>query len=241
MRDDEQEVTNSAGPWWSWRVLLLWIAVNLSAYFVIILGGVALDELASGGMKEFAEDHRLLAVLFFALIGSALQGFVLGGLQWRILILRTPGLQRRRWVMATFAPSLIIWLLSIGPQAVDTLASGGDTLHAFKDGFIQALVLGPLIGLAQATALRDDTTRWKWWFVANVTTWLFGAASFEFGKWLLDELSLSEDIAPAFPIAAFFVHGIWMLWVTAPEATAHVPPAPERRKRQRRARPATST
>lgn len=239
MPDDAQEATNSASPWWSWRLLGLWIAVNAAAYLLIILGGVALDQLASSGMKDLAQDHRALAVLLIALIGGALQGFVLGGVQWRILRLRTPGLQRRRWVIATFVPSLLVWLLAIGPQAVDTLTSGGDTLHAFKDGFIQALILGPLIGLAQAAALRDDTTRWKWWFVANVTTWIFGAATFELGKWLLDELSLPKDIAPAFPLAAFVVHGIWMLWVTAPEATAHVPPPREGRKQSRHPRTAT--
>jgi hypothetical protein len=137
--------------------------------------------------------------------------------------------------------AFVVWLLAIAPGAVDTLAAGGDTLAAFKNGFIQALVLGPLIGLSQATALRGDTTRWKWWFAANVTTWLFGAATYEFGKWLLDELSLPKGITPAFPILAFFIHGTWMLWVTAPDATAHVPPPPERRKRQRPARPPAST
>ena len=33
-------------------------------------------------------------------------------------------------------------------------------------------------------------------------------------------LSLSRNITPAFPIAAFVVHGVWTLWVTAPEAAA---------------------
>jgi hypothetical protein len=91
------------------------------------------------------------------------------------------------------------------------VASGGDTLHAFKNGFIQALVLGPLIGLSQAAALRDDTTRWKWWFAANVTTWLFGAAAYELGKWLLDVWSLPTTVTLDWPVSAFLIHGMWML------------------------------
>jgi hypothetical protein len=239
MSDDAQVATNSPGRWWSWRLLGLWIAVNAGAYVVVVGLGVSLDELLSGTF-DFAQNHKWLAVLILALIGGAVQGVVLGVLQWRILRLRMPGLQRRRWVTATFAPSLIIWLLSIAPRLVDTMVSGGDTLDAFKNGFVQALVLGPLIGLAQAMALRDDTTRWKWWFVANVTTWLVGAALYEVAKWLLDALSLPEGIAPAFPLLGFVFHGIWMLWVSAPEATAHVPPS-RKRKRQRRAHPATAT
>ena len=220
---------DSAGPWWSWRLLGLWVVLNLSAFAVIVVGGVALEQLASDETKDLAENHRVLAVLIVALIGGAFQGFVLGRLQWRILRRRMPDLPARRWVIATFVPALLVWLLTIAPGAVDTQVSGGDTLAAFKNGFIQALVFGPLIGFSQARAIRGDTTRWKWWFVANVTTWLFAAVCWEFGKWLLDLLSLPKDIAPAFPVLAFFVHGVWMLWVTAPEATANVPRPAERR------------
>jgi hypothetical protein len=89
------------GPWWDWRLLGVWIAVNASAYVVIVLGGVTLEQLASGTTKDLAEDHRLLAVLLIALIGAAFQGFVQGRWQWRILVRRMPGLPRRRWVIAT--------------------------------------------------------------------------------------------------------------------------------------------
>lgn len=229
------------GRWWDWRLLGAWIAVNASAYVVIVLGGVTLEQLASDTTKDLAEDHRLLAALLTALIGAAFHGFVLGRWQWRILIRRIPGLQRSRWVIATFVPALVVWLLAVAPGAVDTLAQGGDTLEAFKNGFIQALVLGPLIGLSQAVALRDATTRWKWWFAANVTTYLFGAATYEFGKWLLDELSLSTRFTPASPLSAFLIYGVWMLWVTAPEATTDVPRQPARRRRRKAAHPATST
>jgi len=158
---------DSAGPWWSWRLLGLWVVLNLSAFAVIVVGGVALEQLASDETKDLAENHRVLAVLIVALIGGAFQGFVLGRLQWRILRRRMPDLPARRWVIATFVPALLVWLLTIAPGAVDTQVSGGDTLAAFKNGFIQALVFGPLIGLSQARAIRDDTTRWKWWFVAK--------------------------------------------------------------------------
>ena len=231
------------GSWWSWRVLTLWVLLNAAAFLVIVVAGaLLLDQLASfGTMRDLAENHRALVVVLIAFVGAAVQGFVLGRWQWQILRFRMPGLPRRKWVMATFVPAVIVWLLAIAPGAVDTLAKGGDTLSAFKNGFIQALVLGPLIGLSQATALRDYTTRWMWWFAANVTTWLVGAVTYEFGKWLLRELSVSTDITPAFPILAFIVHGVWMLWVTAPDATAHVPAPVERRTRRQPTDPATET
>lgn len=194
---------------------------------MIILGGVALEEWASSWTKNLVEDHWLLAVLLVALIGSGLHGIVLGRWQWRILRHRVPDLPRRRWVMATFVPAFAVWLLAIAPGAVDLMAQGGDTFDVFRDGFSQALVLGPLIGLSQMTALRGETTRWKWWFAANVTTYLLGAAMWDFGGWLLDALSLSGEVTPAFPLLAFAVHGTWMLWVTAPQAAAHASRRPD--------------
>lgn len=61
-----------------------------------------------------------------------------------------------------------------------------------------------------------------WWFAANVTTYLLGVVAYEFGKWVVDVLSLPKDITPAFPLLGFLVYGVWMLWVTAPEATGEI-------------------
>jgi hypothetical protein len=71
----------------------------------------------------------------------------------------------------------------------------------FKNVFVQANVLGPLIGFSEATALRDRTRRWMWWFAANRTTYLLGAAAYDFGKWLLGVFSISRQISPRVPAA----------------------------------------
>ena len=232
--DDPQD---GPGRWWDWGLLARWVVVNAAAYVVVVVGGVTLELLASATTSELASDHRWVAVVLVAVIGAGFHGFVLGRWQWRILVTRIPGLQRRHWVIATLVPALVVWLLAIAPGAVDILAQGGDTLAAFKNGFIQAIVLGPLIGLSQATTLRDHTMRWRWWFAANLTTYLLGAAAYEFGKWALDALAASKEITPAFPLLGFLIYGVWMLWVTA-RGNSHGPPvmgrartAPNRRPR----------
>ena len=129
---------SGVGSWWDWRLFGRWILVNTSAYVVIIIGGVVLEDLASSVERDLADNYRWAAILIVAIIGAGFQGTVLGRWQWGILRNRLPDLQRRRWVTATFVPALIVWLLAITPQAVDTLTQGGDTLSAFKNGFIQA-------------------------------------------------------------------------------------------------------
>lgn len=182
--------------WWSWPVLGRWLVVNVSAFVAILFGGVALELFAADTTEKLAGSSRVLAILLVALIGGTVQGLVLGRWQWNVLRRRMPGLRRRRWVVATTVPSLIVWLFVLAPGAVDIVVAGGDILEIFKNGFIQALVFGPLIGLSQATALRDDTTRWAWWLLANVTSWLFGAATYKLGEWLLDQIDLAREITP---------------------------------------------
>jgi len=76
----------------------------------------------------------------------------------------------------------------------------------FKNVFVQANVLGSLIGFSEATALRDRTRRWMWWFAANRTTYLLGAAAYDFGKWLLGVFSISRQISPRVPNARRLIH-----------------------------------
>ena len=220
------DADGGAGAWWDWHLFGLWILVNGLAFVVIPLAGVAVEQLASLATRNLVRDHRALVVLIIAVIGAALQGLVVGSWQWRLLQRRVPDLQRRRWVMATLVPAFFVWLLAIAPEAADVLAKGGKTLILFREGFIQALVLGPLIGLSQAAALRGHTSRWAWWFAANVTTYLSGAALHELGVWLKHELSAPEPTTTFFPVVAFAIHGAWMLWVTAPQATSHPKPTP---------------
>ena len=193
MNDTAKDTADGAGRWWDWGLLARWIGVNAAAYVVVVVGGVALELLASNTTKELASQHRVVAVVLVAVIGAGFHGLVLGRWQWRILVTRMPGLPRRQWVIATLVPALVVWLLAIAPGAVDILAQGGDTLAAFKNGFSSGDRPRTLIGLSQATALRDHTRRWMWWFAANLTTYLLGAAAYEFGKRVLDVSSLHLD------------------------------------------------
>ena len=75
--------------------------MNAVAYVVVVVGGVALELLASNTTKELASDHRVVAVVLVAVIGASFHGLVLGRWQWRILVTRIPGLPRLQWVIAT--------------------------------------------------------------------------------------------------------------------------------------------
>lgn len=226
--------------WWDWRLLLRWVLVNAIAYAVIVVAGVALEAVFAQPTTRLAATHWLLAVLGVAIVGAGVLGFVLGRWQWRLLRRRLPALGRRRWVVATLVPAFFLWILMLAPETVHAVSAGGDTITAFHNAFVQALVLGPLIGLAQATALRGQTSRWAWWLVANVTTYLFGAATYELGLGLFSDVAAMGRVVPAFPFLGFAFHGVWMLWVTDPVAVSAASGRTTVRPRRRRSgRPRT--
>jgi hypothetical protein len=67
-----------AGRWWDAGLLARWIGVNAAAYVVFVVGGVALESLASNTTKDLAGDHRTVAVVLVAVIGAGFHGLVLG-------------------------------------------------------------------------------------------------------------------------------------------------------------------
>ena len=64
-----------------------------------------------------------------------------------------------------------------------------------------------------------------WWFAANLTTYLLGAAAYGFGQAGIGRLLHLDADHRACPLPGFLIYGVWMLWVTAPEATAVVGPS----------------
>lgn len=210
---------SSSGSWWDWRLFGVWVLINSIAFLVIPVAGLLLEHVASMAMRDLVIDHRILAVLIIAAAGAGTQGVILGRWQWRVLRRRLPELKRHRWVIATLVPAFAVWVLVIAPGAVDMLGRGSDTLTAFLNGFVQALVLGPLIGLSQATALRGLSSRWAWWLAANVVTYLSGSVLHQVASWIQEWLSLPGRLPAFFPVVAVAIHGVWMLWVTAPVAT----------------------
>ncbi len=211
-------MADATRTWWSSKLLGEWVLANAVAYLVVVVGGVAVEELLSGATRAAAGVSTWLAIVAVAVVGAGFHGFVLGRWQWLVLRQRLPQLRRTHWVVATFVPALALWLLVLAPEAVDAVTAGRPTLALFRDGFVQALVLGPLIGLSQAVALRGGTTRWRWWFVANLTSYLCAAALYLLGGLVVAAFLTPTPLTSAFPLLAFVVHGIWMLWVTGPSA-----------------------
>ncbi len=207
---------------WDARLWRSWALLTALAYTVILaiigaLAGLGFD------LIRVAVDHRAVGSLLIAAGGAALYGMVLGRLQWRVLRVRLP-LARRRWVGACVVPALIAWTIVVVPAAVSAESSGDDLRVAYLLAVSQALALGPLIGFAQARALKPYSDRWKWWIAANIVSYLvvyaiFYLASLIFGSFDFVDGKGTPIEAYIVLIATTPISGRWLLWVTAPSAT----------------------
>jgi hypothetical protein len=212
-------LTDPASGWDAhlWR---LWAAYSALAYTVIL---VVISCLASVGLDftRVAVDYRAVGSLLIATVGAVLYGSVLGAMQWRVLRERLP-IPRRSWILACVMPALISWMVVVVPAGIAADSADQDLRVAYLLAVSQALALGPLIGFAQARALRAYTPRWRWWIPANLVSWLLVDAIFYLLSLVLGAFGfLQGDGSPLEAylvlIAVAPVSGRWMLWVTAPD------------------------
>lgn len=206
---------------WDARLWRLWASYTALAYTLILAIIVGLASLGLD-VTRVAVDGGAIGTLLIATIGALLYGGILGRLQWHVLRERL-AIPQRSWVFACVIPALVSWIAVVVPAAVDAEAAGEDLRVAYFLAVSQALALGPLIGFAQARALRPYTRRWKMWIPANLFSWLAVDAIFYVVSLLSGLFDFAEARGSALEayvvlIVATPVSARWLLWVTAPSA-----------------------
>jgi hypothetical protein len=214
---------------WSARLYWQWILYN-SVAFVVVLTAVAVLSWISADLLHLSltSQSRVIALLV-ATVGALLFGGVLGALQWRVIRQRVP-VNRKRWIVASVGPALVGWLFVILPAVISAQDSDTSVSGAYMLAASQTLALGPLLGLSQATVLRDHTSRWAWWIAANIISWLIVDAVFYLlSRWFagLDFTRQDGSVAQVYLmlIASTPLTGRMLLWVLAPSAALSQEPA----------------
>jgi hypothetical protein len=132
--------------------------------------------------------------------------------------------------VASVGPALVGWLFVILPGVISAQESDARVSGAYMLAASQTLALGPLLGLSQATLLRDHTSRRAWWIAANIISWLaVDAVFFLLSQWLegLDFTRQDGSVAQVYLmlIASTPLTGHMLLWVLASTATLSQEPA----------------
>ena len=119
------------------------------------------------------------------LLGTLLEGVVVGLFQAQALHRWLPALPRRAWIVATAIGAGAAWLLGMIPSTVMTLAEHGETVAAAPPveppmliqlglAALLGLILGPVLALPQWRVLRRQVSHAGRWIWANALAWAVG-------------------------------------------------------------------
>jgi len=115
---------------------------------------------------------------------GAIEGSVVGLLQWLVLRRPFPEVARRAWVMATIAGAMVAWFFGSLPSTLIDMGAqqSGEEVQEPAAAVVlllaagMGLVLGVVLAYPQWRLLRRVVEKAWWWIPANAIAWAFGMA-----------------------------------------------------------------
>lgn len=133
----------------------------------------AIGMTAAAGAARAADGLGVVAGLSVIVAGGLVEGTALGWAQSHVLARIVPALSRSRYLVATVLVAGLGWAAASAPAAVG--GGSDDTQPPLALVLLGAagigLVMGPLLGAAQATALRGAVAHPGRWVLANTAAW----------------------------------------------------------------------
>jgi hypothetical protein len=190
-------------------------AVGLGTTFVI-----------GGAMAPYLDGNSLGLVLLTAaaaiLLGTLLEGALVGLAQEWALRFALPELRRGRWLGATTIGAAIAWTIGMRPSTIMSLrmssaaAPGGEppAWLQYVLGAAMGAVAGPILGAAQWTVLRAHRAHAVRWLWANSVAWAIGMpiifAGMDYVPWdgsLMSRAAAIYVVCALTGVAVGLVHG----------------------------------
>ena len=142
--------------------------------------------LGSSFAPALQQIHGVPAVLLTAFaavaLGVLLEGLVVGAAQGFVLRRRLRDLPPRTWIRLTMLGAGLAWLLGMVPSSIAALSPAAPESQGLaRPGYIQyalagglGALAGPVLGIAQWTALRGRVRKAGRWLWANAAAWAVG-------------------------------------------------------------------
>ena len=151
-----------------------WITVTVLGEAIGFGGAMALGRgvIALVGEPDVGPMAELL-VLGLSATAGLVEGACLGLAQWLVLRRLFPRLPLRHWVTATALGAALAWVIGMGAGShAPSLPPPAPVLAAIV--VAAGLVLGGLLGAAQALALRRHIAGVGRWILASAIGWMIG-------------------------------------------------------------------
>jgi hypothetical protein len=159
---------------------------------------------------------------------GAVEGFVVGHFQSKVLQTKIDNFIGRRWTFATTIGALTAWILGTIPSFIMAFAENSQNSHPKEMSEIaiglsaagMGFALGIVLGFPQWFELRRYVKGAGWWIFANALAWTIGMPQ------LFAAPSVIAEGVPAWQIALVIfaaiisagasvgaIHGLFLIWL----------------------------
>jgi hypothetical protein len=160
---------------------LRWVGANALAELVGLGATFAIDFLIIARSTGQGMLGSLVSIVQVTASG-AIEGSVVGLLQWSVLRRPFPGITRRAWVLATIVGAMVAWffgslpstLIDMGAQQSGTDVQEPSSALVLLLAAGMGLVLGVVLAYPQWRVLRRVVAKAWWWIPANSAAWALG-------------------------------------------------------------------
>ncbi len=157
---------------------LRWVGANALAELVGLGATFAIDFLI------ISRSAGSIVSILLVTASGAIEGSVVGLLQWLVLRRPFPEVARRAWVMATIAGAMVAWFFGSLPSTLIDMGAqqSGEEVQEPAAAVVlllaagMGLVLGVVLAYPQWRLLRRVVEKAWWWIPANAIAWAFGMA-----------------------------------------------------------------
>ncbi|GAB4212146.1 MAG: hypothetical protein OHK0022_47580 [Roseiflexaceae bacterium] len=156
-----------AGLW------LRWMLATALGFALGLAAPVLAEVITSRSLVQFDDPVALLLMLAVYLFAAALEGMVLGTMQWLVLRRALPAVRWRQWVGVTAMGTMVAWCLGLMPAIQPYFVSLPFDLSLW---LLPVCMLASLVavGVAQWVVLRRQVARAWSWIYASLCSRAFG-------------------------------------------------------------------
>jgi hypothetical protein len=216
---------------------LQWVGANSVAEVLGLGATLAIDFVI---LWRVAAAQNLLASVAGILLVSAsgaMEGVVVGLLQWSVLRHSFPGISRRAWVTATIIGAVIAWffgslpstLMDMGGQQTGAAAAEPEISTVLLLAAAMGLFLGFILGYPQWRVLQRAVSSAWLWIPANCLAWALGMPAVFAAIDLAQRSTSLAGVVLTLAVSLFLtgavvgaVHGLVLVWLAPPRRPAIV-------------------
>ncbi|HBY95114.1 MAG TPA: hypothetical protein DEP84_14345 [Chloroflexi bacterium] len=160
---------------------LQWVSANSLAEALGLGSTLAVDFAIVGRLATPGVLASIAAIVLVTASG-AIEGVIVGLLQWSVIRRPFPVVPRRSWVIATVAGAVVAWffgslpstLIDMGGQATDAAVQEPPAAMVLLLAAAMGVFLGLVLGYPQWRVLRSAVHGAWLWLPANCAAWAVG-------------------------------------------------------------------